>query len=266
MTSSPFPGMDPFLERPSKWNSVYTRLMNAISDQLADALSPHFYVEIEERIVLTLADAPHTKYPIKPDVYLVRSPQPVDAGALPVRQITMPTIIEAAPQEEVRQRYLEIRDTASREVVTTIELLSPFNKAAGERGRVDFMDKRNKVMGSDVHWIEIDLLRAGVRPTEVAGKSDYYALLKRGGVLGLFEVWYIDLRDRLPTIAVPLRPPFADAPLDLQEAFADMYRRAHYAESIDYTDEIPAPNLDPADEIWARHCVQSWLARNGADK
>lgn len=113
-------------------------------------------------------------------------------------------------------------------------------------------------MASNVHWIELDLLRAGARTTEVADKSDYYALLKRGGTLGLFEVWYIDLRDRLPTIAVPLHPPFDDAPLDLQAAFADMYQRAHYAQSIDYTTDLPAPALELSDQQWAKQCIAQW--------
>ena len=115
-------------------------------------------------------------------------------------------------------------------------------------------------MVADIHWIEIDLLRAGTRPPEVADKSDYYALLKRSGTFGRFEVWYCDLRDSLPTIAVPLRPPYADAPLDLQEAFEDMYRRAHYAESMAYDNNIPAPRLDPADLTWVQQRVQTWQA------
>ena len=146
--------------------------------------------------------------------------------------------MEALYEAEVRQRYLEIHDTFQRELVTTIEILSPFNKALGRRGHVDFMEKRKETMSSTVHWIEIDLLRAGTRPPEVADKGDYYARLKRRGAFGRFEVWYIDLRDRLPTIAVPLRPPYDDAPLDLQDAFEDMYRRAHYAESMAYSEDI----------------------------
>lgn len=261
MTTSPFPGMDPFLERPTKWSSVHTRLINAISDQLADRLTPDFYVEIEERVTLTLATDPKSRPQIEPDVYVVRAPhftQTAIATTTASSQITAPTLVEAVYTEELRQRYLEIRDSAQREVVTTIELLSPFNKMSGERGRVDFLKKRERVMASDVHWIEIDLLRAGARTAEVADKSDYYALLKRGGTLGLFEVWYIDIRDRLPTIAVPLRPPFDDAPLDLQAAFADMYQRAHYAQSVDYTADLPAPTLDRSDQQWTKQQIAQW--------
>ncbi|MEZ4709108.1 MAG: DUF4058 family protein [Caldilineaceae bacterium] len=57
------------------------------------------------------------------------------------------------------------------------------------------------------------------------------------------KVWYIDLRDRLPTIAIPLREPYADAPLDLQAALDDAYRRAHYAQSLDYTDDVSFPQI-----------------------
>ncbi len=77
---SPFPGMDPYLERPAKWHSVHTRLINAISDQLADTLSPDFYVEIEERVVLTLSENPDVKYQIEPDVYVVRGGESLNTG------------------------------------------------------------------------------------------------------------------------------------------------------------------------------------------
>lgn len=113
-----------------------------------------------------------------------------------------------------------------------IELLSPYNKAANTKGREAFVRKRNLVFASTSHWIEIDLLRASERPPEVAGKSDYYVLLKRAKQSRLYEGWFIDIRDKLPIIAVPWRPPFGDAPLDLQAAFEDTYARAHYAAAL----------------------------------
>ena len=94
---------------------------------------------------------------------------------------TVPTLLEIrdlAP--EVHDRYIEIRTPRNGEVITIIELLSPFNKRPGAQGFQAFQEKRREVMASHTHWIEIDLLRAGVRPPEVAYKSDYYALLKRG--------------------------------------------------------------------------------------
>jgi hypothetical protein len=95
----------------------------------------------------------------------------------------------------------------------------------------------------------------------VSGRSDYYALLHRGGVADAFEVWPVDLRDRLPTIAVPLRPPEDDAPLDLQTLLDGVYRRGHYADSLDYAATPPAPRLRPADAAWAEGRVRAWSAR-----
>ena len=255
---SPFPGMDPFLEEPTRWGGVHSRLINSISDYLADVVSPDFFVEIEERVyIITPGDL--DRRPIVPDVYVVtgqRREQPATAAGA----ITAPTLIEPLYDVEIRDRYIEIRDTRNREIVTTIEVLSPFNKAPGTQGREAFTRKRKTLMASQVHWIEIDLLRAGERPPEVAGNSDYYALLKRGGTADPFEVWYFDLRDRLPTLAVPLRPPFEDVPLDLQAAFDDMYARGHYGESTDYSDRLPLPRLRAADVVWVEGRVQQWTA------
>ena len=103
--SSPFPGMDPFLEEPSLWGSVHTRLMNSTSDQLAELVSPDFYVDIQQHV----------------------TPQQIRAGAV----ITPPTLLEPLEQLEMHERFLEVRDRRSREVVTIIEVLSPWNKAAG---------------------------------------------------------------------------------------------------------------------------------------
>lgn len=192
--AAPFPGMDPFLEEPALWSSVHTRLMNSISDQLAGLVAPDFYVEIQQHVTLL---------------------HPED------------------DEVEISERFLEVRDRRHREVITIIEVLSPWNKSAGPERWDAFQAKRHAVMAAPTHWLKIDLLRAGKRPPEVAEHSDYYALLKRGATPGPYEVWYIDLRDPLPTIAVPLRHPYGDVPLDLQAVLTDVYRRARYAESLD---------------------------------
>lgn len=253
--SSPFPGMDPFLEEPSVWSSVHVRLINAISDYLSPRLLPHFFVDIQQHVYLvTPDDIPGD--PIIPDVYIVRT----QVGRQPVggTMIMPPTLVEPLYEQEIREAYIEIRDKRSRAVVTVIELLSPFNKSAIPQGRQAFAEKRKKVIQTDVNWMEIDLLRAGTRPPEVADKSDYYVLLKRGLQPLPYEVWYFNLRDHLPVIAVPLYPSFDDVPLDLQFVFAEMYGRAYYSESIDYTSPVPPPRLTPADSIWVQTQLRQW--------
>jgi hypothetical protein len=244
MKASPYPGMDPFLEDSAEWPGLHARLIVALSDQLAEAVAPDFVVAIEQRVYIL---APDDRQQIVPDVYLVREAE-VQGYSTPA--IATPTLVEPAYETEIRDRYIKIRDRRSREVVTTLELLSPFNKVPGYQGYGAFQQKRRQVMASPTNWVEIDLVRAGERPPEVAGKSDYYALLKRGDQPGPYEVWYFDLRDPLPTIAVPLLPPFADVALDLQVAFTTVYRRAHYGDSLDYSQLVPPPPLRPADLAW----------------
>jgi len=260
MMKSPFPGMDPFLEDAAEWQSVHTRLIAAIGDQLAAQVTPHFSVRFEQRVYLTTDD--NDKSFIEPDVYLVQSAQSTAQQTTAQQTSTMvatpPVLVEPVYETEIRDRYIEIRDKRNRAVVTTIELLSPFNKAPGVQGRTAFMNKRQSVMASEAHWVEIDLLRSGERPRLVAHKSDYYALLKRGGTLGPYEVWYFDLRDSLPTIFIPLRPPFADVLLDLQTAFAEVYQRGYYANDINYGGPVPLPALRAADVAWVQEQVNAW--------
>lgn len=263
-TTSPFPGMDPFLEDPAEWGGVHTWLLTSIGEQLTRAVAPNFSVKIEQHVSLMTENETRTRQ-VVPDVYVVET-WPQDTWAGTAVGIMTPTIVKPLYELEVTERWIEIRDKRDPEVVTTIELFSPFNKAKKSAGRTAFLRKRNNVMMTRTHWVEIDLLRAGERPPEVAGKSDYYALLKRSGVLDAYEVWYFDLRDRLPTIAIPLRQPFTDVPLDLQRAFADAYRRGNYANDIDYTGAVPEPAVRPPIAKWVREQVAAWNADSIAEE
>lgn len=258
--SSPFPGMDPFLEDPTEWQSVHFQLIARISDLLSETVAPDYFVRVDQRVyVTTLGDL--DRRTIEPDVYLLRQALAHYQTAVTTPGVTPFLLVEPEESDpEIRDRFIEIRDARNREVVTTIELLSPFNKRRGSQGFGAFQQKRQSVMASQTHWVEIDLLRAGSRPPEVAGKSDYYALLKRGDRPRPYAGWFFNLQNRMPTIAVPLRPPHADVPLDLQAVWEEMYRRARYAQSIDYSQPVPPPPLRPDDERWAQAQIQTWQA------
>jgi hypothetical protein len=253
---SPFPGMDPFLEQPAIWAGVHHRLITTLSDMLTERIWPAYFVQIEERVYVVAPEHPDRRM-IVPDVFVVRGTQP-DPTVATAEPITTPTLVAPLLDLTVHDWYIEIHDTRSREVITTLELLSPFNKAPGTQGREDFLRKRSRVMGSHANWIEIDLLRAGERPIEVVGKSEYYSLLKRDENTEQFEVWYTDLRDPLPTIAVPLRAPDGDVPLNLQVALETLYSRGGYAAVVEYDAPPPAPPLTPPDAAWAAARLAAW--------
>ena len=75
---------------------------------------------------------------------------------------------------------VEIRDTANRQLVTAIEVLSPINKRGD--GRAEYLAKRRRILLSTAHLLEIDLLRQGQRVPmqQPLPRSPYFIFLSRG--------------------------------------------------------------------------------------
>ena len=177
---SSFPGMNPWLEHPTLWPDFHRNLISVVQELLTPQVAPHFYVRGEERVYIA-----GVANPIEPDVFVITQPRPLAfAGAAqPPRDtpsFAAPTIFRLAPPDaEVRERYLEIRERGTHRVVTVIEVLSPSNKMKGSPHAAQFARKRADVLNSDAHWLEIDLLRVGVRwelaPTDTA----YCVMLSR---------------------------------------------------------------------------------------
>ena len=51
--SSPFPGMNPYLENPRLWPQVHKRLIVEIADAMNPQLLPQYWMSIEERVYQT---------------------------------------------------------------------------------------------------------------------------------------------------------------------------------------------------------------------
>lgn len=253
---SPFPGMDPYLERPDRWGGVHSRLIAVVGEALARQVAPRFFVDSEDHVYILGMDDLARAY-IRPDTYRVEAA--VAGSPAPARRpIAAPMVLDIPEHVEVRAPYLKIFDTIDREVVTTIEILSPINKVQGSDGQREFLRKRERILQSSTHWLEIDLLRAGTRSPPIPRDGDYVATLHRAGGDGRLEAWFMGLRAPLVTIAVPLRPPFADVPLDLQEVVDTVYDRYRYDAGIDYADDPPPPPLRAADARWARERIAAW--------
>jgi hypothetical protein len=90
--SSPFPGMDPYLEG-YLWPDVHHRLATQISDQLMPLLRPRYVARIEVQVVTD--ESPEAEIGIMyPDVEIVRSPRQSEVSSPPTRagQRTSPVI------------------------------------------------------------------------------------------------------------------------------------------------------------------------------
>lgn len=262
--SSPFPGMDPYLEG-YLWPDVHHRLATQISDQLMPLLRPRYVARIEIQVVPD--ETPEADIGIMyPDVEIVRarlsdrefSAPSVATGALSAasQPITPAALSVPFLDIEVRLATVEIRDTAHNRLVTSIEILSPVNKR--EPGLSKYRHKRRQLHTAGVHILEIDLLRRGQRPLAHPRipRSAYRLTLIRA-TAACADIWSLRLQDTLPVVPVPLRPPDGDIPLDLATAFTTIYDRAAYDLSLDYTAPPPPPPLSGAEHTWVRQQTEA---------
>jgi hypothetical protein len=258
---TPFPGMDPYLERPGLWEDVHTRLIVAIADMLGPQVRPRYRVSVEQRTYLTVLTPDEVELVGRPDVLVVRTPAPEPASAGPTPATysgIQPQVAELPMPDEVVERYLEVRDVATGEAVTVIELLSPTNKLKTE-GRDQYERKRLKVLSSATHLVEIDLLRSGQPfPFWIQGRqvqSDYRIVVSRAQHRSRADVYLFSVRDPIPDIPIPLRPGEAEPVLPLNQLLHTVYDRAGYDLIIDYL-QPPAPPLAKEDMEWLKQLLQ----------
>jgi hypothetical protein len=261
---SPFPGMDPYCEAPALWPDVHHRLISEVQSALNPALRPRYVARVELRVYISDEDDPGREA-LVPDLRVERTPKrkgtgkPKGEAALTIRE---PLIVPTLMDEEIEEAFLKLIHVETEELVTIIEVVSPTNKIRGSRGRASFMGKRQEIMNSEVHWVEIDLLRAGV-PTVTdppLPASDYRVLVSRSDQRTKTRFWPNGVREVLPVIAIPLRGKGSEVPLDLGAVFREAYDRAAYDATLDYRKE-PQPPLKGDDAKWARELLRGRGAR-----
>ncbi|GIK57303.1 MAG: DUF4058 family protein [Chloroflexi bacterium] len=251
---SPFPGMDPYLEG-SEWQSFHAELSAEGARQLGPKLRPNYIARTVRRFVMDMPDeigVVVSRQTIIPDtgVYTAREPQVAYTAVLPPL-LKMATIMP----EKVPVYSIEIRDVANRQLATAIQIVSPTNKR-GE-GYREYVEKRNRILGSATHLLEIDLLRQGRRVPmqQPLPEAPYFIFLSRAEQRPLTDVWPIQLTTPLPAVPVPLLPGDEDVTLDLQQAFTAVYDDFGYDLSVDYTQP---PEIPLAEEtaVWADKLLQ----------
>ena len=259
---SPFPGMEPYLEHPDFWQETHHWLISLIAESLVPQIRPKYEIAIEKRIYELNDTNDNNDDSLLvgiPDVAIKRQPNPPDVptGSVAIATLTVPTTVKVPASEKIKQTYLEVREMATRQVVTAIEILSPVNKRSGD-GRITYLKKRQSILGSLTHLVEIDLLRKG-EPMPVLNnsiQSDYRVLVSRSDRRPLAELYAFNLRDSLPVFLLPLREEDVEPIVNLPELFAGVYDRAGYDYRIDY-DRDPIPSLSEQNLVWAKELLQA---------
>jgi hypothetical protein len=273
MMPSPFPGMDPFAETSTRWESLHAWFIRELArNSLPAAIERGCWIDVEKDIYrpdpsgeLVLLGEPDNVISVS------RASAEKDGG---VGTATLPV---AAPQAvhdfdidpyttpAHRQQYMVVREDPSYpRVLAVVELLSPANKGGSYAPK--YQEKRINLIGSDVHFLEIDLLRAGRNPLRERfpelPPTPYFIFLARQKRPGRKEEGYaVRLQDALPLIALPLREGIPDLTLDLGAAFRSAYDLSFGGRPIRYqTEAVPEPALPAEDAEW----VKALLAKSPA--
>jgi hypothetical protein len=254
--ASPFPGMDPYIEDPEIWSDFHSDLAGEIRAQLNPLVQPNYVARLTPRVTYDIVEVAQTRG-IRPDVAVWQSKllkeSAVDAVAIP------PAPAESMVTLELPLRLLtvEIHYTETLELVTAIEILSPVNKRRGHDAYRDYRRKRQDLLRSSAHLMEIDLLRGGTRPPleKPVPAAPYYVTLSRADRRPHVAVWPIQLWDDLPLLPVPLLEPDPDVPLDLAKAVTAVYHRGGYTSLIDYSQPPPPPPLSDEEAAWLAEAI-----------
>src|SRR5712691_5137813 len=102
---SPFPGMDPYLER--HWRDVHASLIIYARDQLEDQLPGNLIARVEERVVFETEDT--DPRPVDPDVKIAEYPGRGFAGAgVPSQVSVIEPVIVRYPIKPGTETFINI--------------------------------------------------------------------------------------------------------------------------------------------------------------
>ncbi len=260
---NPFPGMNPYLEHPELWPGIHLLLISQLTQFLAPQLRPKYRVAVEVRMYETIGE--RSLLVGLPDLAVKSSQKTAKQPTSNVAVAESPTKlqkVEVPLTETIKQGYLEVREVATREVITAIEILSPVNKRSGE-GRKKYETKRNKVLNSSTHLVEIDLLRRG-EPMSIYGsnlQSHYRILVSRGDCRPEADLYSFNLADAIPSFPLPLQSGDPEPIVNLQELLNNIYEIASYDMALDYTQE-PVPPLLEKERLWVEELLKSQQLRS----
>lgn len=253
----PFPGIDPYLERPEIWPDFHDGLIIYIREALQPLLRPRYAALTRDRLYVV-----ERERPIWPDVSVVRTSEPFghEAGGTAVAvEPDEPQILELHP-EEVRETLIHIIEPAAgNRVVTSIEILSPDNKVSGP-GRDSYLQKRDELWQAGANLVEIDLLRGGKPTVKIPAerlespKWRYLVAVTRRHP-SRYELYAFPLEERLPRARIPLAGEDPDVTLDLQAVYQRCWDAGPYPELLRY-DEPPPGSLDDREIEWCREILR----------
>ncbi|MHB1557785.1 MAG: DUF4058 family protein [Isosphaeraceae bacterium] len=259
--ASRFPGVDPYIEAQDFWQDFHSRFLTYACDAINEKLPSGYVAQLGKKPRLTEAPARRGRAAL-PDVPVLGARRKADGARAAGRSSSATAILEPVrlplPVDyvEVRDTWIEVHRGRRRQIVASIEVLSPTNKTG--TGRAEYLAKRRDLIQRRIHLVELDLLLRGTRlpMARPLPAGDFYALVSRAEERPQSDVYAWGLRDPIPPVPIPLSPPDGDVILDLAEVFGMAYERGRYADLVDY-DVPPATVKNPSDRTWAQRTARA---------
>lgn len=245
--------MNPYLESSRIWPEVHNNIIHEMFRFLRRNLPFRYTVIMDERV--GIGNDPSRDVPARyaePDLS-------IRGGELREHAITAyeyqreGRIAARLPldDEMPREMFITIGARGQEDPVTVVELLSSSNKITGGHGRSQYLGKRQRVIFSKTHLVEIDLVRRG-RPMPVEGydgDAPYRHLISRWQTRPEVDLYPFRLQAPIPDVPVPLMNEDADAVVPLGALVDDMYEQDYYSNYADYNSD-PEGRLSQDDRKW----------------
>ena len=267
---APFPGMDPYLENSPIWGDFHNSFLVYLRDAIQPLLPEPYVATIELRIVLDRGDGGNgRRHERLPDLEVLRSrstdcsPRGTGAALLAPPEPELGVWVEH-PISEIREAYVSVFRLPDRDLITSIELLSPANKTSGP-ARSAYLRKQRHLLDGNVNLVELDFLRGGrhtvaVPADRLAALPHFHYLICtwRAARPDGFHILPWTVRDPLPPLRVPLDPEIAEVTVPLQPLLDRAYDAGRYHRLLQcaYLEE-PRPRLHGEDRVWARECLHA---------
>ncbi|MBD2771264.1 DUF4058 family protein [Iningainema sp. BLCCT55] len=170
---NPWTGMNPYLEQSDYWSDFHNHLIAALALDLVPKLLQKYRVVTDKWVYKVSSDLASAIGIPDLTVQQRRTCEPVTT-TVTTSDLQLPIKVGIPLLEGVRQSYIEVKDAATKEVVTAIEILSPANKRG--YGRQKYESKRQQVLDSLTHLVEIDLLRDGDPLPILSNTTSHYRI------------------------------------------------------------------------------------------
>ncbi len=250
--TSPFPGMDPYLEG-YLWPDVHSMLAAVILEMLNLKITPKYVARLEISMIRDTLPTEDVGI-MYPDVEVMLTGK-VEEPDIPYASTQVSPVTVSIPtlkSIEVKIPVVEVKDRANNRLITAIEILSPVNKRAP--GLVPYRKKREELHHAGVHLLEIDLLRRGKRLVQHPKLREcHYVVALMRATNKITDAWGFNITDTAPVVPVPLAGEDPDVSLDLGEALKTIYKRSMYHLSIDYSEIPPPPAFSDKEQQWIKN-------------